>query len=279
MNRGTAHSMISPTPRLTWDELPAAVRAEVTRRTGTVHHAEPISAGLSAQFTAHLDTAEGQVFLKVTPGERAAAARREAQINTHVAAIAPRLRWEFETAGSHVLGFDHVTGRRAELTPGSPHLALLTTTLTQLAAIPAPPSCRHIDDRWADAAYTATTDPALFAGSTLLHTDLNPHNILVTDRAALLVDWSWPTQGAAWIDTACAALWLIAEGHTPAQAESWAANVPTWPTTSPDAIDAFTAVNTLLWYEIAENDPQRWKQQVHSAASAWRTYQRAKDRH
>jgi thiamine kinase-like enzyme len=38
-----------------------------------------------------------------------------------------------------------------------------------------------------------------FAGDTLLHTDLNPHNLLIADRA-YLVDWAWATRGAAWLD-------------------------------------------------------------------------------
>jgi hypothetical protein len=48
------------------------------------------------------------------------------------------------------------------------------------------------------------TDLALLAGDHLLHTDLNPDNILISDGRAWLVDWAWTTLGAAWIDPACA---------------------------------------------------------------------------
>jgi hypothetical protein len=63
--------------------------------------------------------------------------------------------------------------------------------------------------------------PAQLAGDTLLHTDYNPENILITpDGTARLIDWAWPTCGAGWIDPCCLLIRLIAAGHTAHQAET-----------------------------------------------------------
>jgi hypothetical protein len=38
-------------------------------------------------------------------------------------------------------------------------------------------------------------------GDALLHTDFNPLNILVGPDRVWMIDWAWPTRGAAFIDT------------------------------------------------------------------------------
>jgi len=58
---------------------------------------------------------------------------------------------------------------------------------------------------------------ALLRGEALLHTDYNPANVLITGSMAYLIDWAWPTRGAAWIDPACLVVRLIAAGNTPAE--------------------------------------------------------------
>jgi hypothetical protein len=53
------------------------------------------------------------------------------------------------------------------------------------------------------------TQPALLAGSTLLHVDVRADNLLILDAPsprAVLVDWPWAAVGAAWIDTAAFAI-------------------------------------------------------------------------
>lgn len=58
-------------------------------------------------------------------------------------------------------------------------------------------------------------DPAsasLFAGSALTHSDWTPDNVLVSPGRAWLIDWAWPTLGAAWTDPACWILRLMASG-------------------------------------------------------------------
>lgn len=277
-NPGTnsaAHAMTPVDTRTAWDDLPEQVRAAVQERAGTVHRVHTITRGLNAAFTASLHTDSGVVFAKGVRSDRAAAQRREVEINPRVQPIAPRLLWHIETDGWHLLGFEHLDGRPADLGPGSADLPAVAEVLDDLAELRAPDAaCKRIEDRWAGTARNAGTDAHLLAGNHLLHTDLNPHNILVTTTGVRIVDWSWPTLGASWVDTACTALWLIAEGHTPASAEAWVSPVTVWTTASTAAIDTFVAINVALWSEIATADPRPWKQQLRRAATAWATYRR-----
>lgn len=271
----TSRAMASTRSRTSWSDLPELVRADIEFRTGTVHRVDPITCGLNASFVARLHTDTGVIFAKGVARDRATAQRREAQVNGYVLPIAPRLRWQIEAQGWHILGFEHLDGRVADFTPGSTDLPRTARVLGQLAELQAPHrDCRRIEDRWSDVAEQAGVDIELLAGQNLLHTDLNPHNLLVTDAGTRIVDWSWPTLGAAWLDTACAALWLIAEGHSPAGAETWASTVSAWATATPQKIDAFTAINEVLWGQIAAADPCAWKRNLHTAAAAWATYRR-----
>ncbi|MGB3442226.1 MAG: hypothetical protein WBA97_26055 [Actinophytocola sp.] len=271
--KSAARAMTPVATRTNWRDLPEQVRAAVEVHAGTVHRVDTISSGLNASFTARLHTTTGVTFAKGVPSDRAAAQRREAEINPHVQPFAPHLLWQVDTLGWHILGFEHLDGRAADLSPGSADLADLAEVLSLLAKLATPSNaCKRIEDRWADAAQRAGVDTELLTGDHLLHTDLNPHNVLVTDTGTRIVDWSWPTLGAAWIDTACAALWLIAEGHTPADAEAWSSRVEVWAAAIPKALDVFTKVNVALWRQIAATEPRSWKQRLHEAAADWAEY-------
>lgn len=47
---------------------------------------------------------------------------------------------------------------------------------------------------------------------------------------------------------------MIDAGHTPAQAEHWAARLPTWHTAPIPAATAFAHANAALWHDLAAND-------------------------
>ncbi len=89
--------------------------------------------------------------------------------------------------------------------------------------------------------------PAALDGAALLHTDLQPGNILINGDAVTAIDWAWASRGAAWIDPAFLVIRLIAAGHPPAGAEEWAARIPAWEAAPPSAITAFAAVVLGLW--------------------------------
>lgn len=84
-----------------------------------------------------------------------------------------------------------------------------------------------------------------------------------------MVDWAWPCRGAAWIDACVLIVRLIAAGHTPEAAEACVADVPAWRSAPPAGVGVFAAASARLWGEIAEQDPQPWKQDMAAAAHAW----------
>ncbi|WP_333774494.1 hypothetical protein [Streptomyces sp. IBSBF 3136] len=111
----------------------------------------------------------------------------------------------------------------------------------------------------------------LLAGRTLLHTGLAPHNVLVNDRAHL-IDWAWPTRGAAWIDPAVLILRLLEAGHSLTSADSVARQFPSWRSAPGPAVQAFTAANAAAWVEIARTDAAPWKAAMARHASAVETW-------
>ncbi|MEV6445111.1 hypothetical protein [Amycolatopsis sp. NPDC051716] len=253
--------------------LPPAARAAVEAEVGEIRRVEPVASGLNSTFAAVLHTADAAVFVKGTPSDhpRVRGLHREVAIAPYLAGIAPPLRWHLDVAGWDLLGFDYLPGRVADLSPGSDDLAAVACTLARLGELEPPdlPLLR-IEQRWTGLADDA--DLALLTGDHLLHTDLNPNNVLISDGRAWLVDWAWPTLGAAWIDLAGAALWLIAEGHIPAAAEAWAHTLPAWNHAPAESLDTFVAVNARLWAQIADNDPQPWKLDIRNAANQWLTH-------
>jgi thiamine kinase-like enzyme len=68
----------------------------------------------------------------------------------------------------------------------------------------------------------------------LLHTDINPDNLLVRDDGEVtVVDWSWPTRGAAWTDL------------------------------------AFAVAAVRMYERFEELEPAPWRKAMTSAARAW----------
>lgn len=113
-------------------------------------------------------------------------------------------------------------------------------------------------------------ETGLFAGSHLLHTDWNPHNVLIVDGMARLVDWAWASRGASWIDPALWVIWLIASGHSVNSAESLAGQHPAWDSTPVRSIDTFAQAQHRLWQTIASTDqPDKWTHKLHTAARTW----------
>jgi len=257
-----------------WGDLGAPVRAAIQRRTGQVHTVRTAAAGLNSQLALILDATAGQVFVKGLPSGHPGVARqrREAMINTHIATVAPRLLWQTEEAGWNLLAFEYIPGtRHADYRPGSPDLPRVVAVMNQLRQLRCPDlPVKQATQRWS--AYLDDQACAWLDGDALLHTDFNPLNVLLTPTATWIVDWAWPTRGAAFIDPACFLLRLIANGHTPAGAESWAARCTGWDLAPRPAVNAFATASARLFAEIARNDPQPWKLQLAGAASQWLAY-------
>jgi len=58
-------------------------------------------------------------------------------------------------------------------------------------------------------------------------------------------------------------------GHTAAQAQAWAAHCDSWANTPDNAINAFALACARLYAELAQQDPQPWKQRLAEAAQKW----------
>jgi hypothetical protein len=262
--------------RVHWDDLTTGVRKVIESQTGPVLEAETASEGLNSQVATVLGTPTGRVFIKGLRSDhpRVWTQQREAMVNPYVLEVTPRLLWHVETDGWNVLGFEHVAGRHADYSPGSQDLPMVVEAMRLLGQIPCPDhlQVKRSEQRWAG--YVDDQSAlGLLSGDSLLHTDYNPLNILIDD-VARIVDWAWPTCGAAWIDPACLVVRLMAAGHAPDEAEAWAARLPAWDAAFAEAVDIFAVANCRMWDEIARDDPQPWKVRMKEAGSEWAAYRR-----
>ncbi|WP_254399301.1 aminoglycoside phosphotransferase [Streptomyces sp. AC602_WCS936] len=258
--------------RIPFDQLPADVRQAVTDKTGAVHQAVTMTGGMNSGVASVLETESGSVFVKGIASDhpQVTAQRREAEIAPHLPTSCPRLYWHLEVGGWSLLGYEVLSGRQADYRPGSADLVLVEAALTELQGVTAPADIEIKDavDRWADYAPPGTLQH--FSGNTLLHTDFAPHNVLIADGRARLIDWAWPTRGAAWIDPGALALRLMDAGHPAEDAIMFAGRFPSWRNTDPEALTAFGSASAVLWREIAEEDPTPWKQGMAKRAAAFR---------
>ena len=169
---------------------------------------------------------------------------REAAVAPLVREISPALLWHFDEAGWNVLGYQYAPGRHADYSPGSPDLDRLVQLMDALSAIKVPDDpgpFKRAEDRWKPYLDDPET-AAVFAGPVLTHSDWTPDNVLVSEHRAWLIDWAWPTLGAAWTDPACWVLRLMASGgHTAHEAERQASRLPAFQAADPAHIDLFAA--------------------------------------
>jgi hypothetical protein len=276
--------------RLSWRDLPASVRAAIERH-GRVLGAEVIGQGINATFAATLHTESGPVFCKGAHDDDGML-RREARINPYLPPCAPRLRWTVEVDGWTFAAFDYVTGRPADVAPGSSDLPRLRALFDQ--PWPAPPMLRRqLSTRWAGLpgwARLAHDDPAsldswarrhlsrlleleagapdLVGGDDLLHTDLSPLNFLISDQV-WLVDWAWACRGPAWVDLAFLVLRLISAGHSCADAERWARTLPTWAHATDAQVLAFAVAVAGIWELKSRSDPAPHRDKLTNASRQW----------
>lgn len=258
--------------RVRWDDLPEGLRRLIETETGAFAGEEHMTSGSSCVIGMVMHTAHGdRYFLKGVPDDHRRAVwtqSNEALINPSVRELSAPLEFHITAAGWDVLGFRYLADHRhADLSPGSPDLPLVADMLRMLTAVPAPDGVvlRTMSDRFAK---YAGARAGLLDGTTIAHTDMQAHNILI-GPAARLIDWAWPTLGAAWIDTACVALHMIRAGHHPKDAELWAETLPMYASADDEAVSVLVAANVAIWTEISAAEPQPWKAEVADAARRW----------
>jgi hypothetical protein len=258
--------------RVCWADLPKQLRRLIETETGAFAGEEHMASGSNCLLGMVMDTEYGdRYFLKGVPDDRRRAVwtqSNEALVNPSVRELSASLEFHITAAGWDVLGFRYLANHRhADLSPGSSDLPLIADTLRKLAAVPAPDGVvlRTMSDRFAK---YAGDRAGLLDGTTIAHTDMQAHNILI-GPSARLVDWAWPTLGAAWVDTAFLALHMIRTGHHPKEAELWAGTLPAYATAGEEAVSALVAANVAVWDEVSSADPKPWKSEVFDAARRW----------
>ncbi|MET0133244.1 MAG: hypothetical protein ABW215_06590 [Kibdelosporangium sp.] len=259
--------------RVAWENLTDHTRAAIETQTGRVHEAHTVSAGMNSALAVVLDTEGGKVFVKGIRRDHPGVVtqQREAAINPYVRSLSPAVLWQLDDVdGWNVLGFEYIEGRAADYRPGSADLPLVLDALGTLGSLTCPnvPSIKESGPRWSS--YVDSPDEvALLAGDALLHTDYNPENVLVSGGAAHLIDWAWPTRGAAWIDPCCLLIRMVAAGHSASDAEGWVRQVPAWHTAPEGALAVFARACARMWQDIADQNPQPWVQGMARAAREW----------
>lgn len=231
--------------RIPWQQA----RALIEKLTGPVITARPASGGLNSEIAVIVND---RYFVKGLRQDHPYVwtQSREKEINPYIRHVSATLEWHAEADGWNLLGFTYIPGRTPDYRPGSPDLTLITDMLLKLPIAPPDLNLKRAEQRWS--AYSERA--GLFRGNHLSHTDWSPGNVLIADDARL-VDWAWPTRGAAWIDPACWVVWLIASGHSPAQAESQAAKIPAFAHAPEQAVTAFAVAQAAMWAEFGDEAP------------------------
>jgi hypothetical protein len=257
------------TGKANWEEA----RQLIETQTGPIRAVKEVSEGRNSEISVIVRADDDVTFVKGrrTDHPQVWTQEREKIINPSVRRISPWLKWSSRNDDWDLLGFEYVPGSHADYSPGSADIPKVARTLRKLQEIPCPDvEVKQAAQRWA--AYTDA--PELLTGTCLVHTDWSPGNVLVSDRA-YLVDWAWPTVGAAWIDPACWVVWLIASGHSPHSAEFWATRIHSWRDAPAIALDEFARVQTLMWAGVAADSSESWPKSLARASALWASYRDA----
>jgi len=265
-------------PRSDWTSLPAKVREAIETRTGPILRVTPAPAGNHADIAAAVSAPGGTTFVKAArklqdrDGPEVRSLRREALVCPRVPRFAPRLLWTVEVGGWLALGFEYIKGRGADYSPGSPDLAILAKTVRELQRMTCPDVVTMpVERRWENLG----GDVSPMAGDALLHTDLNPHNVIITpDRRAYVVDWAFTSRGAPWVEIGQIIPWMLMSGQTPEQAEDWASQFPSWLDADPADVDLYVTLHEELWRRRSQTRPDAWIPPYLTAIRQWAAYRR-----
>ena len=266
-----------------WAELPTDVREAIEIRCGGVDAVVDAPVGTAYDFAGILVTPTGPIFCKVVRSRAPQAwmLRNELRVNPWLpSGSAPQALWHLTADAWLAVAFEHVEGRHADLSPGSPDLEAIATALDRISACDVtdwPIRVHPIQRRWRTVGDLDDLGNAdAYAGSALLHADPAPSNLLVTPAGSVtLVDWAWPARGAPWIDAALLVTHLIRHGHHPAEAEHWAATTTAWPSADPTHIDAFAATLSALRTHQAQTHPAPHHPLAAAAATTWLAHRRS----
>lgn len=256
--------------RSDWSALPFTVITEITERLGAPR-VSPAPGGDHAEIAATVAGPGGKVFVKAASSELGVRSLRyELLVSKAVdRPYSPAVEWHVEIDGWLVVAFEQLDGPYADLSPGNPHLDLLAATLDDLGQTPAP------GPTWfSPAARIGFSHPAM-DGEMLVHSDLNPANLIVTPSGLRIVDWAFATKAAPWVELALLAQWLIGSGHTPEQADRWLTRFPAWNAIGPEVLDHLASRNAAKWSAKAKQSTETWVHDLARWTGRWAAYRHA----
>ncbi|MFC8431907.1 phosphotransferase [Streptomyces sp. NPDC057253] len=259
--------------RIEWHDLPPSTRAAVERYTGPVETAETAPHGVMSRLACTIQTPAGRAFVKGTRHDvpQAWVYRHEARV-TRCAPLAASVLWGVDAGGWMLYGYEYIAGRHPNLAPGSDDLALLLHTLTVTSEAPWPEALnkKPLHTRWTE--FLPQDIPPGLQGRALSHTDMSPHNMLVTHSGKLLLlDWALSCPAPTWADTALTVPRLISAGHTPEQAETIALKVPAYRAADPATVTTFARTVHAAWQDWERTRPMPHRAALTAAAQAWAT--------
>ncbi len=247
-------------PHVAWGDLPTGVRQAVQTRIGEVISAETVTEGITCRAALILTTSRHQLFVKGVPADdfsSLGAQLAEVAINNAVQRVSPAVHWETIADKWHLIAFEYVDGRHADLSPGSADLRTVAHLLkrAQTCRVPEGHRVPPLTARYRP--FLRPGDAEALAGTALLHTDTNPHNLLITERRGYLVDWAMSALGPSWVDPAQTAVRLMESGGTPAQARAWLSGFPDWERAPWDARARFIELVCRDWSaKLGEKDAE-----------------------
>ncbi len=266
-----------------WVDLPTEIRTAVQDSIGPVHSAVDLGEGQNNDLAVKLDrTGRRPVFLKGVRGGGRRGLFLDNEVTTArlVGDAAPAVLCHVERGEWQVVGFEYVSGRPADLSPGSADLVRIARTLDALGERSAG-GTRPLRLRWSNSNHwrnVADLAPdsvrgwdvdemcrwsakaaELVDGDRLVHTDLHRDQFLIGDDGHVsVIDWAFPGAGAPWVDTAFLSLRLTASGHTYAEARQWARERAGWAAldrdTMAEAVTAWSVYVAGLWSWFAALD-------------------------
>ena len=93
----------------------------------------------------------------------------------------------------------------------------------------------------------------------MTYSDIHGDNVLLSGDRTWLIDWAWPTRGAAVITPSCLAVQLIAAKHSPESAEGWVSQLEGWKEATPESIAAFARADVGLYrWQVEARPDQEW---------------------
>jgi hypothetical protein len=258
-----------PDARHSYADLPAPIRDAITAVIGPIDTVSAVAVGSGVAVTALAHARKGCFFVKAMPaGDHASRQLREAALAPFVlpvdAALIAHLQRDWD-----ILIFEALDGRAANYAPGSDDLPAVVELLTRVARVPCPSTVNLYEAPLRLQQWINDSDLAYFAGSTLLHTDLAPTNVIIVGGRARLVGWAAATRGAAWLDAAFWVIQLIGAGHPPAAAEDVVARIPAWQHAPATAVSLFATAQARIPRRSTAGETLR------TATRRWLEYRRS----